>query len=177
MVWYTFRSVMRTHNNDESWLLFSILILLELRSLIISITFGLIPSSISCIICPAGIALVQRVSIYSNLLRNKLYYWAVAIETPLADPTRHVKKKQLRDISHKIRRVQLRMHNRKAKCYIPELLVELNSLFKQRDTIRNGNIMRTPHIPRPQKICSVCNYRIDIGYHICKPNPSRPLQS
>jgi hypothetical protein len=65
----------------------------------------------------------------------------------------------------------LRIHNRKAKCYIPELLVELNSLFKQRDTIRNGNIMRTPHIPRPQKICSVCNYRIDKGYHICKPNP------
>ena len=67
--------------------------------------------------------------------------------------------------------------NRKAKCYIPELLVELNSLFKQRDAIRNGNIMMTPHIPRPQKICSVCNYRIDKGYHICKPNPSRPLQS
>jgi len=109
----------------------------------------------------------------SDLLRNKLYYWAVAIETPLADPTRHIKKKQLRDISRKIRRVQLRIHNRKAKCYIPELLVELNSLFKQRDTIRNGNIMRTPHIPRPQKICSVCNYRIDKGYHICKPNPSR----
>ena len=115
--------------------------------------------------------------IYSDLLRNKLYYWAVAIETPLADPTRHIKKKQLRDISHKIRRVQLRMHNRKAKCYIPELLVELNSLFKQRESIRNGNIMRTPHIPKPQKICSVCNYRIDKGYHICKPKPSRPLQS
>jgi hypothetical protein len=116
-------------------------------------------------------------STYCDLLRNKLYYWAVAIKTPLADPRRHIKKKQLRDISNKIRRVQLRMHNRKAKCYIPELLVELNSLFKQRDTIRNGFIMRTQHTPKPQKICSVCNYRIDKGYHICKPHSSRPLQS
>lgn len=115
-------------------------------------------------------------SIYYDLLRNKLYYWAVAIETSLADPKRHIKKKQLRDISNKIRRIQLRMHNRKAKCYIPELLVELNSLFKQRDTIRNGYILRTRHTPKPQKICSVCNYRIDKGYHICKSHPSRPLQ-
>jgi hypothetical protein len=53
------------------------------------------------------------------------------------------------------------MHNRKAKCYIPELLVELNSLFKQRESIRNGNIMKTTHLPKPQKICSVCNYRIE----------------
>jgi hypothetical protein len=113
----------------------------------------------------------------SDLLMNKLYYWAVAIVTALADPTRHIKKKQLRDISHKIRRVQMRMRNRKAKRYIPELVVELNSLFKQRDTIKNGNAMKTQHLPRPQKICSVCNYRIDKGYHICKPSPSLPLQS
>lgn len=129
-------------------------------------------NSLYCSIFPV---LERRSCDKLDLLRNKLYYWAVTTETPLADPTRHIKKKQLRDISHKIRRVQLRMHNRKAKCYIPELLVELNSLFKQRESIRNGNIMRTPHIPRPQK--SVCNYRIDKGYHICKPNPSRSLQS
>ena len=95
---------------------------------------------------------------------------------PLADPTRHIKKKQIRDISHKIRRVQLRMHSRKAKRDIPQLHVELNSLLKQRDNIRNGNIMRTP-MPRPQRICPLCNYRIGKGYHICKPKSSLRLQS
>ena len=48
----------------------------------------------------------------------------------MPDQTHHIKKKQLRDISHKIHRVQLRMHNRKAKRNIPELNVELNSLLK-----------------------------------------------
>jgi hypothetical protein len=94
------------------------------------------------------------------------------MQNALSDQARHIKKKQLRDISHKIRRVQLRMHNRKAKRNIPELSVELNSLLKQRDIIKNGNMMKTPKIPRSQKICSVCNCAIGKGYHICKSKPS-----
>ena len=95
----------------------------------------------------------------------------------MADPNRHLKKKQLRDISHKIRRVQLRMYSRKAKRNIPELNVKLNSLLKQREIIRNGNLMRTPNVPRSQKICPLCNYRIGKGYHICKNKPQVRLQS
>jgi hypothetical protein len=94
------------------------------------------------------------------------------MQNALPDQTRHIKKKQLRDISHKIRRVQLRMHNRKAKRNIPELNVELNSLLKRRDIIKNENMMKTPKIPRSQKICPVCNYGIGKGYHICKSKPS-----
>jgi len=94
------------------------------------------------------------------------------MQNALPDQTRHIKKKQLRDISHKIHRVQLRMHNRKAKRNIPELNVELNSLLKQRDIIKNGNMMKTPKMPRSQKICPVCNCRIGKGYHICKSKPA-----
>jgi hypothetical protein len=64
------------------------------------------------------------------------------------------------------------MHNRKAKRNIPELNVELNSLLKRRDILKNGNMMKTPKIPRSQKICPVCNYGIGKGYHICKSRPS-----
>jgi hypothetical protein len=94
------------------------------------------------------------------------------MQNALPDQTRHLKKKQLRDISHKIRRVQLRMHNRKAKRNIPELNVELNSLLKRRDIIKNGNMMKTRKIPRSQKKCPVCNCGIGRGYHICKSKPS-----
>src|ERR1041384_6931660 len=97
------------------------------------------------------------------------------MQNALPDHTRHIKKKQLRDISHKIHKVQLRMHNRKAKRNIPELNVELNSLLKQRDIIKNGNMMKTPKIPRSQKICPVCNCRIGKGYHICKSKPSSSI--
>src|SRR5438067_12535540 len=96
------------------------------------------------------------------------------MQNALPDQTRHMKKKQLRDISHKIHRVQLRMHNRKAKRNIPELNVELNSLLKRRDIIKNGN-MKTPKIPRSQKICPICSCRIGKGYHICKPKPSSSI--
>jgi hypothetical protein len=34
---------------------------------------------------------------------------------------------------------------------MPELNVELNSLLKQRDIIKNGNMMRTPKLPDPKK--------------------------
>ena len=94
------------------------------------------------------------------------------MQNALPDQTRHIKKKQLRDISHKIHRVQLRMHNRKAKRNIPELNVELNSLLKRRDIIKNGNMMKTRKIPRSQKKCPVCNCGIGRGYHICKSKPS-----
>ena len=105
------------------------------------------------------------------IIDNLLY------KAALPDQTHHIKKKQLRDISHKIHRVQLRMHNRKAKRNIPELNVELNSLLKQRDIIKNGNMMRTPKTPRSQKICPICNYGIGKGYHICKSKASVPMQS
>ena len=108
---------------------------------------------------------------YSTLLHDFILLTG-CYKNPLADPTRHIKKKQLRDISHKIRRVQLRMHSRKAKRDIPEVHIELNSLLKQRDNIRNGNVMRTPNIPRPERICPLCNNRIGKGYHICKPKSS-----
>ena len=67
-------------------------------------------------------------------------------------------------------------YTRKAIVYaqqhdIPRLNVKLNSLLKQRDIIKNGNMMSEPKIPDPKKICYVCDYGVGKGYHICKSKP------
>lgn len=87
----------------------------------------------------------------------------------LVDPNRHIRKKRLRDLSHKIRKVQLRMHNRKAKRDIPRLQAELHALNKAYDETMRGNMQRMPKKPAPPELCPVCNGRIGKGYHICKP--------
>ncbi|MGB8035762.1 MAG: hypothetical protein WCF03_18255 [Nitrososphaeraceae archaeon] len=68
-------------------------------------------------------------------------------------------------------------YTRKAIVYaqlhdIPRLNVKLNSLLQQRDIIKNGTMMKTPKIPRSQKICPVCDYGIGKAYYICKSKPS-----
>ena len=83
-----------------------------------------------------------------------------------ADPSRHIKKKQLGDISHKICIVKLRMHSRNAKRAIPQLNVKPNSLLKQIDHMKQHNHILLPNL----KICSF-NYRIHKSYHICEHNP------
>jgi len=87
----------------------------------------------------------------------------------LADPNRHIKKKKLRDISHKIHKVQLRMHNKKARSKIPRLQAELNALQKAYDETLRGNMQRMPKKIEVPKLCPVCNGRVGKGYHICKP--------
>jgi len=87
----------------------------------------------------------------------------------LADPSRHVRKKKLRDISRKIRRVELRMHNKKAKRDIPELQAQLNTLNKKYDETSRGNFDKSPKKQTGPKLCPVCHGSIGKGYHICKP--------
>jgi hypothetical protein len=87
----------------------------------------------------------------------------------LADRNRHIRKKKLREISHKIYKVRLRMHNKKAKRDIPKLQVELNALNKAYNETMRGNIQGMPRKPAPPKLCHICNGRIGKGYHICKP--------
>ena len=87
----------------------------------------------------------------------------------MADRYRHIRKKQLRDLSHKIYKVRLRMHNRKAKRDVPRLQAELNALNKAYNETMRGNIQGMPKKPVPPKMCPVCNGRIGKGYHICKP--------
>ena len=89
-------------------------------------------------------------------------------DRPLVDRYRHIRKKKLRDLSHKIHKVQLRMHNKKAKRDIPRLQAELNALNKAYNETMRGNFER-PSKPTPPKLCPVCNERIGKGYHICKP--------
>jgi len=86
----------------------------------------------------------------------------------LANPDRHIKKKKLRDISHKIHKVQLRLHNRKSRSKIPQLQAELNALQKAYDETMRGNMNRPKKVEAP-RLCPVCNGRIGKGYHICKP--------
>jgi len=82
-----------------------------------------------------------------------------------------LRKKKLRDIHHKIHKVQLRMHNRKAKTNIPFLQAKLAALEKEADQVLKGNlgIPRKKLPPRP-KVCAVCKGPISSkGYHVCKP--------
>lgn len=91
------------------------------------------------------------------------------ISSSLADPDRHIRKKKLRDISIKIRKVKLRMHNKKAKRDVPRLQAELNALNKAYDETWRGNFQRPLRKPAAPKLCPVCNGSIGKGYHICKP--------
>ena len=86
----------------------------------------------------------------------------------LSDPDRHIRKKRLRDLSYKIRKVRLRMRNKKAKRDIPRLQAELNALNRAYDETWRGNFPRPPR-PVAPKLCPVCNGSIGKGYHICKP--------
>jgi hypothetical protein len=87
----------------------------------------------------------------------------------LVDPNRHIRKKKLRDISQKIHKVQLRMHNKKARSKIPHLQAELNELQKMYDETLRGNLQRMPKKIEVPMLCPVCSGRIGKGYHICKP--------
>lgn len=91
------------------------------------------------------------------------------ISCSLPDPDRHIRKKRLRDLSYKIRKVQLRMHNKKAKRDIPRLQAELNALNRAYDETLRGNFPKPPRPAPVPKLCPVCNRRIGKGYHICKP--------
>mgnify|MGYP001771069932 CR=1 FL=1 len=96
----------------------------------------------------------------------------------MASPLRHVKKKALRDLNHRIEQVRLRMHNKKAKRDIPRLQAELNALYKQKDQVMRNNLQGTPaatkaaarHPPAP-RLCAKCGERLGRGYHICKAMP------
>ena len=68
-------------------------------------------------------------------------------------------------------------YTRKAIVYaqqhdISRLNVKLNSLLKQRDIIKKWKYDEGSKNPRSQKICHVCDYGVDKGYHICKSKPS-----
>jgi hypothetical protein len=94
----------------------------------------------------------------------------------LANPIRHVKKKRIRDLNHRIEQVRNRMHNKKAKRDVPRLQAKLNALFKEKDEAMRGNLgipNKAPPAQRP-KLCPKCNERLlGRGYHICKEMPAR----
>lgn len=98
-----------------------------------------------------------------------LYYYQWDDDQPLVDRNRHIRKKRLRDLSHKIYKVQLRMHNRKAKRDIPRLQAQLHALHKAYNETMRGNMQDMPKRVAPPKLCPVCGGRIGKGYHICKP--------
>jgi hypothetical protein len=94
----------------------------------------------------------------------------------LANPIRHVKKKKIRDLNHKIDQVRNRMHNKKAKRDVPRLQAELNALFKQKDEAMRGNLQlpeRRTHAPPAPRLCPRCSERLGRGYHICKEMPKK----
>lgn len=90
----------------------------------------------------------------------------------MANPIRHVKKKRIRDLNHKIEQVRNRMHNKKAKRDVPRLQAELNALFKEKDEAMRGNLGIPKKAPAP-RLCPRCNERLGRGYHICKEMPAR----
>lgn len=87
----------------------------------------------------------------------------------LPDPDRHIKKKKLRDISRKIRKVELRLRNKKSKGHIPQLQTQLIALNKEYDEILRGNFQRPARKAIEPRLCPVCHGGIGKGYHICKP--------
>ncbi|HEX6068048.1 MAG TPA: hypothetical protein VFZ05_04530 [Nitrososphaera sp.] len=86
----------------------------------------------------------------------------------MSNPLRHIKKKKVRDLNHKIDQVRLRMRNKKAKRDIPRLQAELNALFKQKDEVMRNNLQDTSMRAAQPRLCPRCNERIGRGYHICK---------
>ena len=87
----------------------------------------------------------------------------------LADRNRHIRKKKLRDLSRKIYKVRLRMHNKKAKRFVPRLQAELTALNKAYNETMRGNMQGEARKPAVPKLCPVCKGQIGKGYHICKP--------
>lgn len=98
----------------------------------------------------------------------------------MASPTRHVKKKAIRDLNRRIEQVRLRMRNKKAKRDIPRLQAELNSLYKQKDEVMRNNLQSLPRAaaaataPPAPRLCPRCKERLGRGYHICKATPGGP---
>ena len=90
----------------------------------------------------------------------------------LANQIRHIKKKRIRDLNHRIEQVKNRMHNKKAKRDVPRLQAELNALFKEKDEAMRGNL-HMPKKPSPLRLCPACHERLGRGYHICKAMPVR----
>ena len=90
----------------------------------------------------------------------------------MSNPLRHVKKKKIRDLNHKIDQVRLRMRNKKAKRDVPRLQAELNALFKQKDEAMRNNLQDASTRAAQPRLCPRCNERIGRGYHICKAVPS-----
>lgn len=90
----------------------------------------------------------------------------------MASPLRHIKKKKIRDLNHRIHQVRMRMHNKKAKRDVPRLQAELNALFKQKDEAMRGNL-GIPRKPAPVRLCPACHQRFGKGYHICKAMPAK----
>lgn len=86
----------------------------------------------------------------------------------MSNPLRHVKKKKIRDLNHKIDQVRRRMRNKKAKRDVPRLQAELNALFKQKDEVMRDDLQGRPMKATEPKLCPKCNERIRKGYHICK---------
>ena len=67
-------------------------------------------------------------------------------------------------------------YTRKAIVYaqkhdIPRLNVKLNSLVKQRDIIKNGNMMRAPKIPDPKKYVPYAVVELEKATIFVNPNP------
>jgi hypothetical protein len=95
----------------------------------------------------------------------------------LANPIRHVKKKKIRDLNHKIDQVRNRLHNKKAKRDVPRLQAELNALFKQKDEAMRGNLQLPERLtrapPAAPRLCPRCSERLGKGYHICKEMPKK----
>ena len=54
---------------------------------------------------------------------------------------------------------------------IPRLNVKLNSLLKQRDIIKNGNMMSEPKIPDPKKYVPYAIVELEKGTIFVNPNP------
>ena len=78
-------------------------------------------------------------------------------------------RKRLKELNRKIHKVQLRLHNKKARSSIPRLQAELHALYKAKDETLRGNLQNVPKKVVPPRLCPVCNERLGKGYHICKP--------
>lgn len=91
---------------------------------------------------------------------------------PLANQIRHIKKKRIRDLNHRIEQVKNRMHNKKAKRDVPRLQAELNALFKEKAEAMRGNLNLPKKLQAP-RLCPACHERLGRGYHICKAMPAR----
>lgn len=91
----------------------------------------------------------------------------------MANQIRHIKKKRIRDLNHRIEQVKNRMYNKKAKRDVPRLQAELNALFKEKAEAMRGNLNLPKKRPQAPRLCPACHERLGRGYHICKAMPAR----